>query len=424
MSILLYPPYLQWEIISECNHKCIHCYNYWRADNLNVAPHADFEAITEQIIARKPVYAAITGGEPLLVFDEIKPCIQKMIDSGIRGSVSSNGTLLTEEIAEFYAHNNIDTVISFPSIEPDICDAVCNSHGVVETLRDKFDILKRHNVQTTINIVLTKLNLPTLRMTLEAVKEWGFTARVGIAQRPINASDEYLRYELDGQDFRHIVAECIRAKREAGLDVDLSVCVPDCAFDSEEEYLAIDKGECYAGSIAYSIGTDGSVKACQCDIKTYGNILRDDFGEIYSRMSEWRDGGTIPAECSGCSREFTCRGGCRVEAYARGGDIKTRPAFADRRHVPSEFSKSVELQAFADDTKFTVSPEAKFLKDAECYRVSSGIAAVHLTNEFAEWLRDTHIFTFRELLSAAGAEREELALILNMLAKNKIVIVD
>ena len=207
MSILLYPPYIQWEVVSDCNHKCIHCYNYWRADNIDVVKHSDFNAITEQIIARKPVYVAVTGGEPLLVFPQIKPCIQKMIDSGIRVSVSSNGTLITEETADFYECNNIDTVISFPSIDPEICDAVCNAENVAERLISRLEILKRHNVQTTINIVLTKLNLPTLYDTLKAVKEWGFTARVGIAQRPINASKEYIRYELDRDDFRHIVKE-------------------------------------------------------------------------------------------------------------------------------------------------------------------------------------------------------------------------
>ena len=384
MSILLYPPYLQWEVVSECNHKCIHCYNYWRAEGLEVARHSDFEAITDQIIARRPVYMAVTGGEPLLVFEEIRPCIQRIVDAGIRVSVSSNGTLITDEIAAFYEHNHIDTVISFPSIDPEICDAVCSSSGVVETLREKFGLLKRHNIPTVINIVLTKLNLPTLLATLEAVKDWGFTARVGIAQRPINASDEYMRYELDKDDFRRIVRECIRAKRELGLDVDLSVCVPDCAFDSEDEYLAVDKGECYAGTLAYSIGTDGSVKACQCDIKTYGNILRDDFAEIYARMSEWRNGGVLPAECVGCEREETCRGGCRVEAYARGGDRRTLPEFADRKHVPSGAGRAVTLQEFADEQAFRVSEEAKFLRDAECFRVSSGICAVHLANEFAE----------------------------------------
>ncbi len=422
MSILLYPPYLQWEVISECNHKCIHCYNYWRADNLEVVRYSDFDAITEQIIARRPVYMAVTGGEPLLVFDQIKPCLQRIIDSGIRMSVSSNGTLITEDVAEFYERNNIDTVISFPSIDPKICDCVCNSSGVVEKLRKAFTILERHNIQTTINIVLTKLNLPTLWETLKAVKEWGFTARVGIAQRPINASDEYLRYELDKDDFRQIVRECIRVKRELGVDVDLSVCVPDCAFDSEEEYISVGKGECYAGTIAYSIGTDGGVKACQCDIKTYGNILLDDFAEIYSRMSEWRNGGVIPPECSGCVRELTCRGGCRVEAYAHGGDRRTFPAFADRNNAPSEFCGAEEVWDFQDDQVFTLSPDALFLKDRECWRVSSGITAVHLADDFAEWLRGKGVFTFGELLRLTGAEREELAVILSMLANNSIII--
>ncbi len=421
MSTLLYPPYLQWEVVSECNHKCIHCYNYWRASNIDVVKHSDFNAITDKIIARKPVYVAITGGEPLLVFNEIKPCISRMIEAGIRISISSNGTLITEEIANFYERNNIDTVISFPSIDPEICDKVCNAEGVVHKLEGKLEILKRHKIPVTINIVLTKLNLPTLYDTLIAIKQWGFTARVGIAQRPINASEEYIKYELDRNDFRHIVKECIRAKRELMLDVDFSVCVPDCAFDSEEEYLEVDKGDCYAGTIAYSIGTDGSVKACQCDIKTYGNILRDDFEAIYEKMSEWRNGGMIPSECEHCNRVYTCRGGCRVEAFAYDGDRKTLPTFANLENIPVNYVKPIEIINLADDSEFEVSPHAKFLKDKECYRVSVGIVAVHLTNEFAQWLKNNPWFTFTELAKISHIQHEELNLILNMLIKNAII---
>ena len=332
MSILLYPPYLQWEVVSDCNHKCIHCYNYWRADNIEVAKHSDFEAVTEQIIARKPVYAAITGGEPLLVFDQIKPCLSKMVEAGIRLSISSNGTLITEEIAKFYQANNIDTVISLPSIK-----------------------------------------------------------------------------------------KCIRAKRELMLDVDFSVCVPDCAFDSQEEYMEIDRGDCYAGNIAYSIGTNGEVKACQCDIKTYVNILNDDFGSIYAKMSEWRSGGMIPEECASCNRVYTCRGGCRVEAFANGGYRKTLPTFADLNNIPEKYNKPVEIMNFADNSLFEVSKDAKFLQDKECFRVSVGIVAVHLTNDFAEWLQENKLFKFSELLNISNLSREELTLIVNMLIKNKII---
>ena len=32
MNVLRYPPNVQWEVTAECNHNCIHCYNYWRKD--------------------------------------------------------------------------------------------------------------------------------------------------------------------------------------------------------------------------------------------------------------------------------------------------------------------------------------------------------------------------------------------------------
>ena len=161
------------------------------------------------------------------------------------------------------------------------------------------------------------------------------------------------------------------------LDVDFSVCVPDCAFDSQEEYMEIDRGDCYAGNIAYSIGTNGEVKACQCDIKTYVNILNDDFGSIYAKMSERRSGGMIPEECASCNRVYTCMGGCRVEAFANGGYRKTLPTFADLNNIPEKYNKPVEIMNCADNSLFEVSKDAKFLQDKECFRVSVGIVAVH-----------------------------------------------
>jgi len=57
-------------------------------------------------------------------------------------------------------------------------------------------------------------------------------------------------------------------------------------------------------------------------------------------------------------------------------------------------------------------------------RVSAGICAVHLTNEFAEWLEGNPEFRLSELEEAAGVERETLNVIMNMLAKNGIIDID
>ena len=419
MSVLLYPPYLQWEVISDCNHKCIHCYNYWRADNIPVENCTQFDAITEKIIERKPLYVAITGGEPLLVFSKVKECITKMTDAGITCSISTNGTLITEEIAQFLKERKVDLVISLPSIDKTICDAVCSAKNVVEKLAVVWPILKKYEIQTNVNVVINKLNITTLYETLKAIKELGFIARVGMAQRPINASKEYLQYELDKTDFQYIVRECIRAKKELDLTIDFSVCMPDCAFSNPEELLELEKGDCFAGTIAYAICTNGDIKACQCDTRVYGNILTDDFEKIYQNMIEWRNGSFLPEECKECSRLSTCRGGCRVESYANKNDYNALPSFADANNIPE--IEDAEIVDYSNVKGFKVSPQAVFLKESECYRVSVGIVATHLSNEFANWLQQNKTFSFSLLKDATELDNDDLNAVLDMLVKNGIV---
>ncbi len=421
MGTLLYPPYLQWEVVSDCNHKCIHCYNYWRADGMSVETCAKFDEITTQIIERKPLYLAITGGEPMLVFSHIQPCISRMRAAGITVSISTNGTLITEEIARYLSENHIDLVISLPSIDRKICDSVCCAENVVGKLEKVFPLLKENHISTTINVVINKLNISTLYDTLKAINGWGFVARVGMAQRPINASSEYLKYELDKADFKNIVRQTLNAKRDFRMDVDFSVCIPDCAFGSEDGVEEIQKGDCFAGTIAYAIDTAGNVKACQCDTRTYGNILTDSFEEIYKNMSEWRNGSLIPDECKKCNKVRSCRGGCRVESYANTGDYKSLPTFADLKNVPVAAAKNAEILDFSDDAEFSLEPKTVFLKDKECYRVSVGFVATHLSNDFANWLMENHSFKFDDLQKATPAPRAQLLAVLKMLLNNGII---
>lgn len=182
-------------------------YNYWRAGNIPVEKCVHFDTITDRIIERKPLYVALTGGEPLLVFLDIKPCIEKMVASGIKLSISTNCTLLNDEMAEFFERNKVDMVVSLPSIDKDVCDAVCNAKGVVDTLQQKFSLLKEYHLFTTINVVFTRLNIDTLYDTLKAIGEWGVVARVGMTQKPINASKEYMQYALNKSDFDAIVKQ-------------------------------------------------------------------------------------------------------------------------------------------------------------------------------------------------------------------------
>lgn len=418
MGMLLYPPYLQWEIVSECNHKCVHCYNYWRATGMKVESCERYVDITTKIIERKPLYIAITGGEPMLVFHKVKECIDRFVENGIGVSISTNGTLITEDIVKYLSLRKVDVVISLPSINPEICDRVCLGENVVKKLSAVWVLLKQYGIGTTVNIVVNKINIGTLYETLAAVNRLGFNARVGIAQKPINASKEYDKFSLNKQDFDFVVETCVKAKNSLEMDLDFSVCLPDCAFSNQEYLNKISKGDCFAGSIAYAICTNGDVKACQCDTRVYGNILKDSFEDIYAKMSAWRDGSMIPEQCGGCAKIDTCRGGCRVESYAQRGNYDTVPNFYDKTLETDMVNDAYSY--FADD-KFCVSNNAVFLRDKFCVRVSVGIVPVFLSFEFADWISKHRNFYFSELKCDCVLEDRELSIAIELLVKNGIL---
>ena len=67
MINLKYPPVLHWEVTPECNHNCIHCYNYWRKDtdknsNLNFTKNNKnyYLNFAKAIATNKPTLVVIT----------------------------------------------------------------------------------------------------------------------------------------------------------------------------------------------------------------------------------------------------------------------------------------------------------------------------------------------------------------------------
>ena len=421
MGILRYPPYLQWEVCSECNHKCVHCYNYWRASNISVEKCADYDLIAEKIIERRPLYVAITGGEPLLVFPHIKPAIDKLINSGISVSISTNGTLITKDIAEYLSQRKIDLVISLPSINEQICDMVTCGHDVVKKLKKVLPLLKQYSINTNINIVINKLNLSTLYDTLVAVGGMGFVTRVGVAQRPINASKEYSKYEINKTEFNTIVQTCLKAKREHNIDLDFSVCLPDCAFDDEQAIKELGKGDCLGGTLAYAICANGDVKACQCDTMVYGNILKDSWASLYQEMISWRNSSMIPELCKSCSIVNRCRGGCRVESYARDNDYSKPPTFFNSDKHFDVDTKVAAGKGYKSSECFILSDNVVFLKDENCYRVSVGIIPTFLSFELVDWLKCHKSFSYQELADSCEIAPSDLNLAIELMIKNLII---
>lgn len=426
MKEMLYPPFVQWEVTSKCNHNCVHCYNYWRKDSNECSETAEHITIAKKIIEQKPISVVITGGEPLIVFDSIKESMKLLKSNGISISINTNAVLVTDEIAEFLHTMNASAFVSLPCSEEDICDQITNVEGSLKRISKGIRVLMNHGVPVTVNMVVSKRNLNYIYDTAKYAKEIlkvsrFFASRVS---KPINSDKEFIRELLNKEEVTIVYKELSRISEELGVHTETSTPMPVCLFTDEKLFdkFAYSKS-CSAGKTSYGLDCLGNIKACPRDIKSYGNILTDDFNEVWKKMSDWREEKYLPNECELCNVKNLCKGGCRLDSFPITGERNSLDPVTCLENLPVKFKKIDNKKCFSMEEYFFIMKDIKFVKEKYGWRVNNGRKFVAITEELKEFLTSHKKFSIKDFMNAYGVEYSLANDVVNVLfAKNIISI--
>ena len=86
-STLSAPVIIQWEVTPLCNLDCLHCYNHWRREEPVRQKTEDtnqiYKATVSEMIVNRIFSVVVTGGEPLLVLDQVAPFLCQLRDAGV-----------------------------------------------------------------------------------------------------------------------------------------------------------------------------------------------------------------------------------------------------------------------------------------------------------------------------------------------------
>lgn len=339
---MMYPPYISWEVNSECNHDCFYCYNYWRTDKENVCNESiDYGRICDFIISQKPRFVTITGGEPLLVFDNIKECLVKMREAGIQVRIATNGACITEDLVAFAKQLQLQFMISFPSIRQNVFEETTNRVGALDRVIRGMDLLASFGVHFSQNIVVTEKNLDSLEDTVRFLKERYNIGRIYIsrAAKPVNASNELDTLLLSRERLRTYVELCARLQNKYRVVIQACGGFPFCALETQQEFQMFAKG-CGGGEHGYVISGNGDVRVCPRDYLIYGNIFETPIEEICQKMRIWTKDEAIPEECRDCNMKKLCRGGCHMASVSgkhtyQSLDYAARPECQPIKYIPS-----------------------------------------------------------------------------------------
>lgn len=330
------PRVLAWELTRRCNLNCIHC----RATASMEAPEGEltldeYKALADNVASFSSPIIILTGGEPLL-----RPDLYEIADyvtnKGLRAAVSTNGTLVTEEVAKRLKEVGVNaSSISIDGSTAAIHDDFRQQPGAFEASVRGMKIFKDAGLKVQVNTSLTRRNLHDLEPIHDLVKKLGADAWHVFMLVPTGRGGEAGQAELiTADDYERTLNRIYEWNRDEAMEIK-PTCAPQyyrilrqrakadgIPVDVEHFGLNARTRGCLAGVGFGFVSYRGEVYPCGYYPILAGNIREKSFREIWEKselMTKLRDFKGYGGSCGKCGYIRVC-GGCRARAYAVTGD--------------------------------------------------------------------------------------------------------
>jgi len=306
------------DITYRCNLRCKHCFTDSSAFHPEELTTEDLYSLIRQMREAGTFLLSIAGGEPLLrsdIFDVIQYAREQYIDV----SMTSNGLVITEEIARRLHESGLRTItISVDGMESthDAIRGQGNWKKTVENIR----LLRRYCHSATIGIrnTVNTHNLHEAQSLITLAEDLGVDVLKFNPMRCFGRAEQN-RYLLISQE------QYVAFLREVNsIQAKVKISVPKTPLDSRP-YEFIDLGfGCTGGRETCNITPKGDFSACAFlgDGFVVGNIKDTSFCELWERVNKSVEY-SLSTTCTSCSEYRNCRGGCRSRALYECGNINT-----------------------------------------------------------------------------------------------------
>jgi uncharacterized protein len=331
-------------VTNQCNLACTYCYEYGEDKIVDTEngkqPKFMSEEVARQSVefmlkesgSNKVAHVTFFGGETLLNFPVLRKTVayarQRGAELGktVDFSLTTNATLLKEEIIEFLAEERIGVTISIdgPQDLQDKFRVFHNGAGSYDVVAPKIKaLLQRHRSRPIgARVTLTSGTLDVKRIFKHLTEEMGFW-EVGFA--PVTTSPTRGHAISDGGydqmlgQFRDLAYEFLEtsvANRHHGFS--------NVKETLEELHKGVSKAyPCGAGLGLLGVATDGQVALCHrfagSESHGVGNV-RDGIDRGAQQVFLEKHHIANKTDCSTCWARPLCSGGCYHEAHTRYGD--------------------------------------------------------------------------------------------------------
>jgi len=328
-------PIVSWNITKKCNLRCVHCYIDAGEAEANELTTKEALDVVDQIAEVGVPLILFTGGEPLVRRDFFE-IAQYARDRGIKLVLSTNGTLITPEVAKRLKEVDVVYVgVSLDSISADFHDRFRDMQGSFAAALAGIKNAIEASLDVGLRFVVTAKNIHEVRECVDFAASLGMRRitfyHLSAAGRAQKLSEDW--WYTPEQYKQFIETLTAKARQYAGrLEIETALAPYDGVYialtvgNGDVKYLEFVESTGGCGRKIVSIYPNGDVYPCQfIDFYKLGNvrekrlkdILRPEALEPFVNTDRYLRG----PKCSTCRFKKYCKGGDRARAYYLTGDI-------------------------------------------------------------------------------------------------------
>jgi SynChlorMet cassette radical SAM/SPASM protein ScmE len=337
MKLMKTPRSMQLLVTGKCNLRCKYCSHFSSAGDVeDDLPLEEWLTFFQELNRAGVLDVCLQGGEPFMR-DDFKELVEGIVRNGMRYSILSNGTLITDEMARFLASTGrcdyVQVSIDGSAAEThDICRGAGNFDRAVKGLK----LLQKHGVPATVRVTIHRGNVRDLdnvaRLLLEdfGLPSFGTNSASHLGLCRKNAE----QVQLGGEERYIAMTSLLELSRIYNGRISATAGPLADARGWREMERAREQGlerlpgrgfltGC-GGPFSYlGVRADGMILSCvQMPDMALGRINEDDLTEIWQdhpELNRFRKRREIPLSsflfCKGCSYVNYCTGNCPATSY-------------------------------------------------------------------------------------------------------------
>lgn len=243
-------------VTNECNLRCKYCFVHHNPKRISLkVARAACEFLLEDAQEQPSLW--FFGGEPMLEYERIIVPIVEEYYPRLKFGITTNGTLLTEDVIDFFKKYEVSILLSIDGVKEvqDEQRAKANGEGSFDEVLKNIPYLLLNYPDVTFRATMTKFSIPYMNKTYDFARHMGFKNITFV----VNEEEDYNESDFMEMQWQY---NQIALKILSGSPLWLS------EIEKSKEYLRSASHHesihrCGYGTTSVGISVDGELLPCQ-----------------------------------------------------------------------------------------------------------------------------------------------------------------